>query len=225
MRVHQYGLNVSGGVGAGRYRGGYGSVREYEILADDTVLSASYGRSIERPWPMEGGRGGSCNYFELHLGDDTRRAARAPTTVMKRGDRICMYNRRRRGLRRPVHPAGRGGRRRGPRRLHHARAGARGIRRRTQRGRREPRRGRDHGLARGRLRWGGSRRISAAPFTDLVYFDEETGALITTKSLTTPCGANPGASIDTIELAALNPAEVSFFVHGGTTVINAIYRA
>ena len=91
VRVHQYGLNVAGGVGAGRYRGGYGSVREYEILADDTVLSASYGRSIERPWPMAGGRGGSCNFFELNVGGDTRRAARAPTTVMNRGDRICMY--------------------------------------------------------------------------------------------------------------------------------------
>ncbi len=90
VRVHQYALNVAGGVGAGRYRGGYGSVREYEILADDTVLSASYGRSIERPWPMEDGRDGSCNYFELQLGADSRRAARAPTTVMKRGDRIRM---------------------------------------------------------------------------------------------------------------------------------------
>ena len=58
-------------------------------------------------------------------------------------------------------------------------------------------------------------------FTDLVYFDEETGALITTKSLTTPAELTQGV-IDTIELAALNPAEVSFFVHGGTTVINAI---
>ncbi len=58
-------------------------------------------------------------------------------------------------------------------------------------------------------------------FTDLVYFDEETGALITAKSLTTPEELTQGV-IDTIDLAALDPAEVSFFVHGGTTVINAI---
>ena len=91
VRVRQYGLNISGGAGPGLHRGGYGSVREYEMLADDTVLSASYGRSIEKPWGMERGDDGSCNYFELHTGTEARRAARAPTTVMKRGDRIRMF--------------------------------------------------------------------------------------------------------------------------------------
>ena len=91
LRVHQYALNIKGGVGAGRYRGGYGSVREYEVLSDNAVLSASFGRSIEKPWPMENGKDGSCNYFELDLNGQTSRAARAPTTVMKRGDRIRMH--------------------------------------------------------------------------------------------------------------------------------------
>ena len=55
------------------------------------MLSASYGRSIEKPWAREGGEEGSVNYFELHVGNDARRAARAPTTVMKRGDIIRMF--------------------------------------------------------------------------------------------------------------------------------------
>jgi len=91
VRVKQYALNTPGGVGAGLHRGGYGSIREYEILADDTVLSASYGRSIEKPWAGSGGAEGSCNYFELQVGNDARRAARAPTTIMKRGDIIRMF--------------------------------------------------------------------------------------------------------------------------------------
>ncbi len=91
VRVNQYALNTSGGVGAGRYRGGYGSIREYEILAGGTVLSASYGRSIEQPWSSEGGNKGSCNYFELYVGNKKRRAARAPTTIMERGDVIRMF--------------------------------------------------------------------------------------------------------------------------------------
>ena len=91
IRVNQYALNTPGGVGAGFHRGGYGSIREYEILADDTVLSASYGRSIERPWGGEGAKPGSGNYFELQVGNDARRAARAPTTIMKRGDIIRMF--------------------------------------------------------------------------------------------------------------------------------------
>jgi N-methylhydantoinase B len=91
VRVNQYALNTPGGVGAGLYRGGYGSIREYEILAGDAVLSASYGRSIERPWASDGGKPGSCNYFELQVGNGARRAARAPTTIMKRGDIIRMF--------------------------------------------------------------------------------------------------------------------------------------
>jgi N-methylhydantoinase B len=90
LRVHRYALNIEGGVGAGRHRGGYGSVREYELLADQAVLSASFGRSIEKPWSMEAGEPGSCNFFELHIDQEVGRAARAPTTVMSRGDRICM---------------------------------------------------------------------------------------------------------------------------------------
>ncbi|MFP6681473.1 MAG: hydantoinase B/oxoprolinase family protein [Gammaproteobacteria bacterium] len=91
VRVLEYSLNIEGGVGAGHYRGGYGSIREYEVLADDTVLSASYGRSIERPWAMDGGDDGSCNLFDLRLEEGTKRSARAPTTYMQNGDRIRMY--------------------------------------------------------------------------------------------------------------------------------------
>ena len=90
VQVNEYALNTEGGVGAGKYRGGYGSVREYEILADDAVLSASYGRSIERPWSQEGGNPGSCNYFELQSGNNISRKTRAPTTTMKQGDVIRM---------------------------------------------------------------------------------------------------------------------------------------
>ena len=91
VRVKQYALNTPGGVGAGLHRGGYGSIREYEILADDAVLSASYGRSIEKPWAASGGAEGSCNYFELQVGNNAQRAARAPTTIMKQGDIIRMF--------------------------------------------------------------------------------------------------------------------------------------
>ena len=58
-------------------------------------------------------------------------------------------------------------------------------------------------------------------FTDLVYFDDAEGSLHTAKSLTTPGDLTQGV-IDTIELSGLVPGEVDFFVHGGTTVINAI---
>ena len=58
-------------------------------------------------------------------------------------------------------------------------------------------------------------------FTDLVYFDEESAALQVAKSLTTPKDLTQGV-VDTIELAPFDHTAVDFFVHGGTTVINAI---
>ena len=58
-------------------------------------------------------------------------------------------------------------------------------------------------------------------FTDLVYFDEITGALQIAKSLTTPRDLTQGV-VDTIEIGSFDHSAVDFFVHGGTTVINAI---
>ena len=58
-------------------------------------------------------------------------------------------------------------------------------------------------------------------FTDLVHFDERTGALGVAKSLSTPGDLTRGV-LDTIEQAGLDAQAVDYFVHGGTTVINAI---
>ena len=58
-------------------------------------------------------------------------------------------------------------------------------------------------------------------FTDLVHFDEETGALSVAKALSTPDDLTRGV-LDTIDQAGLDAGAVDYFVHGGTTVINAI---
>lgn len=62
-------------------------------------------------------------------------------------------------------------------------------------------------------------------FTDLLGYDEQTGQVYSAKSLTTIDDQSRGV-IDTIDAAkdsdGLEPGQVGFFVHGGTTVINAI---
>ncbi len=62
-------------------------------------------------------------------------------------------------------------------------------------------------------------------FTDLVGFDEATGRLVTAKGLTTP-GAQSSGVLNVIGQAeadhGLDPKSVAYFVHGGTTVINAL---
>jgi N-methylhydantoinase A len=58
-------------------------------------------------------------------------------------------------------------------------------------------------------------------FTDLVFFDDATGGLGIAKSLTTPADLTRGL-LKTIELSGVDSDSVDVFVHGGTTVINAI---
>jgi N-methylhydantoinase B len=88
IRVAQYGLNVEAGVGSGRYRGGFGTVREYEILTDDAFTYSSLGRSVEKPWGIAGGGSGTTNAIELTTAGKTVRGARFPYTKLKKGDRM-----------------------------------------------------------------------------------------------------------------------------------------
>ncbi|MBW7922074.1 MAG: hydantoinase B/oxoprolinase family protein [Rubellimicrobium sp.] len=65
LRVRRYDFNTENGPGAGRYRGGYGVVRDYEVLVDGTTLTGSFGRNATAPWGIEGGFDGSANRFEV----------------------------------------------------------------------------------------------------------------------------------------------------------------
>jgi N-methylhydantoinase B len=52
--VHQYGM-VAESAGAGRFRGGFGMVRELEILSDKTTVTVSSDRFRTAPWGLAGG--------------------------------------------------------------------------------------------------------------------------------------------------------------------------
>ena len=88
LYVRQYALNTEEGVGAGRYRGGFGAVREFEILADEAITYASFGHTGEPPWGLKRGAVGSCNFMEIESGDQIQRVARIPYHALKSGDRL-----------------------------------------------------------------------------------------------------------------------------------------
>jgi N-methylhydantoinase B len=88
--IHRYDYNVEAGVGAGRRRGGFGLVREYEIECDDAVLYASFGRTATRPWGVDGGGEGSLNGIEVVRGGSRRRLTRTPRFPLQRGDRVLI---------------------------------------------------------------------------------------------------------------------------------------
>ena len=58
-------------------------------------------------------------------------------------------------------------------------------------------------------------------FTDLVCLDETTGGIVEEKAHTTPANFADGV-IDAIKSARIGLAEVKYFVHGTTVVINAL---
>ena len=86
VRLRSYALNLEDGSGAGRFRGGFGCIREYEILTDGAFAYGSLGRSQEPPWGQDGGKGGSCNYLELVRGGDRKRFSRVSRLPLQRGD-------------------------------------------------------------------------------------------------------------------------------------------
>jgi N-methylhydantoinase B len=88
LRVERYAFNVQDGVGAGRFRGGYGLVREYRILTNRAGTYASIGRSIERPWGVADGLPGTVNYMEIISDGQHHRGARVPHTPLQEGSLV-----------------------------------------------------------------------------------------------------------------------------------------
>jgi N-methylhydantoinase B len=87
LLVRRYSFNTEGGAGAGRYRGGYGLVREYEVLSEDAEVYCGFGRSKTPPWSMDGGQPGSLNRLELETTSGHKTClGRSPTRRVKRGD-------------------------------------------------------------------------------------------------------------------------------------------
>lgn len=86
--IRRYDYDVEGGAGAGRHRGGFGLVREYEIEGDDVLLYASFGRTATRPWGAEGGREGGLNGIDVLRGETRHHLTRTPHFLLRRGDRV-----------------------------------------------------------------------------------------------------------------------------------------
>jgi len=73
IRLREYGVVCDSG-GAGRYRGGVGIVREYEILADTSVLGIRIDGVKNPPWGIDGGMGGGPGCITVNPGrPDERR--------------------------------------------------------------------------------------------------------------------------------------------------------
>ncbi len=88
LLVDQYAFNTEAG-GAGRWRGGFGLIRDYRVTSAQADLTASFGRFKFPPWGMDGGADGSVNAIEIiPAGQDepVLRAGRCARQRLLRGD-------------------------------------------------------------------------------------------------------------------------------------------
>ena len=91
VRLLRYGINLDSG-GPGKFRGGAGVVREYEVLAEHAVLSMRIDSVVNPPWGIGGGMCGGTGRAVVNP-DTPRERKLAPLsdgTVLRRGDILLL---------------------------------------------------------------------------------------------------------------------------------------
>ena len=91
VRLLRYGINRDSG-GPGKFRGGAGVVREYEVLAEHAVLSMRIDSVVNPPWGVHGGMRGGTGRAVINPGTPRERklAPLSDGTVLRRGDILLL---------------------------------------------------------------------------------------------------------------------------------------
>lgn len=85
LRIRRYGLQPHS-AGPGRFRGGAGEVREYDVLADDVRLSVFSDRFSSGAPGVNGGAPGSPGFIEIERGRERLRLGSKTGVTLRRGD-------------------------------------------------------------------------------------------------------------------------------------------
>jgi N-methylhydantoinase B len=89
--VEQFAFSPAWPAGSGRFRGGFGLLRDYRILNERSELTATFGRFKFPPWGAGGGADGSSNAIEIiPAGQDhpSVRKGKVARFPLRRGDRV-----------------------------------------------------------------------------------------------------------------------------------------
>jgi N-methylhydantoinase B len=87
VRLRTYGI-LTDSCGAGRWRGGCGIVREYDILAEEAMLAVRIDSVKNPPWGMAGGMAGGTGRVVVNPGTNHERQLQplSDGNMLKRGD-------------------------------------------------------------------------------------------------------------------------------------------
>ncbi len=87
--VDQFTFNTLQAAGLGKFRGGFGLIRDYRILCDEAQLTATFGRFKYPPWGAGRGQDGSPNAVEIIPSGTSRPSVRRGKLAryrLRRGD-------------------------------------------------------------------------------------------------------------------------------------------
>ncbi len=88
--VERYMLNTEEGTGHGKYRGGFGVIREYRILNSQALVTIQVGRREYPPWGVNGGYNGPGNKVILERRGQKTEVRRLTAEILSRGDLISI---------------------------------------------------------------------------------------------------------------------------------------
>jgi len=89
--VERFELNIADGTGHGQYRGGFGIIKDYRILAEDAVFTTAVNRAKFPPWGVLGGKHGTTNYMVIiRGGKEIMRVSRILNYKLKKGDIVSI---------------------------------------------------------------------------------------------------------------------------------------
>jgi N-methylhydantoinase B len=88
LRIKRYAIRTDS-AGAGKWRGGCGTIREFEIESDDVWISLWYERSKTPAWGLFGGQDGAPPIVEINPGTDrARRMLKVNRLALAAGDTV-----------------------------------------------------------------------------------------------------------------------------------------
>ena len=87
VRIHRYGLRPDSG-GAGRFRGGLGLVREWELLDGEATFVMRADRTRSAPWGLQGGQPGARSRNVFTSGGQSNELGSKFELHLTRGDRL-----------------------------------------------------------------------------------------------------------------------------------------
>ena len=89
--VDRYALNPEAGVGHGKYRGGFGIIKDYRVANSRAELTTDINRAVVPPWSMEGGGEGKLNHIVITSEDKPPlRVRKISAHPLQRGDRVSI---------------------------------------------------------------------------------------------------------------------------------------